>query len=129
MIWGFQAWDSRPPCTEKKKAYTTNIERKSFGELFWPQRKTFQAGGGYKNPMKTGKTYIYHRNLSSVAPIFSAKKSSALEQGGVCFLLPSLQSSVSPKNTAHMLGDLTRSMRDASPQSICRAERNPGPEQ
>ena len=35
--------------TEKKKAYTTTTERKSFGELFWPQRKTFQAGGGYKN--------------------------------------------------------------------------------
>ena len=33
---------------EKKKAYKTTTERKSFGELFWPQRKTFQAGGGYK---------------------------------------------------------------------------------
>ena len=32
---------------EKKKVYTTTTERKSFGELFWPQRKTFQAGGGY----------------------------------------------------------------------------------
>ena len=38
-------------CAEKKKAYTTTGERKSFGELFWPQRKTFQAGGGYKNPI------------------------------------------------------------------------------
>ena len=35
---------------------------------------------------KAGKNNIYHRNLSSVAPIFSAKKSSSLEQGGVCFL-------------------------------------------
>ena len=33
---------------ETKKAYTTTTERKSFGELFWPQRKTFQAGGRYR---------------------------------------------------------------------------------
>ena len=42
---------------EKKKAYTTTTERKSLGELFWPQRKTFQAGGGHKNPIKQGKPY------------------------------------------------------------------------
>ena len=41
---------------ENKKAYTTTTERKSFGELLCPQRKPFQAGGGYKNPMKTRKT-------------------------------------------------------------------------
>ena len=41
--------------SEKKRAYTTTTERKSFGELFWPQRKTFQAGGGYKNPIRPGK--------------------------------------------------------------------------
>ena len=41
---------------EKKKACTITTERKSFGKLFWPQRKTFQAGGGYKNPIKTRKT-------------------------------------------------------------------------
>ena len=44
--------------TEKKKAYTTTTERKFFGELFWPQRKTFQVGGGCKNPVKKpGKPY------------------------------------------------------------------------
>ena len=32
------------------------------------------------------------------------------------------------KSSAHMLRSLTKSMRDTSPQSICRAERNPGPE-
>ena len=74
--------------TEKKQAYTTTTEKKSFGELFWPQRKTFQAGGGFINPTETRKTHIHHRNLSSVDPIFSAKKSSALEQGGVWLLLP-----------------------------------------
>ena len=41
-------------CREEK-AYTTTTERKSFGELFWPQRRTFQAGGGYKNPIKIRK--------------------------------------------------------------------------
>ena len=41
--------------TEKKKAHTTTTERNAFGELFWPQRKTFQAGGGYKIPIQTRK--------------------------------------------------------------------------
>ena len=48
--------DDAEDIAEKKQAYTTTTERQSFGELFWPQRKTFQAGGGYKNPIKTRKT-------------------------------------------------------------------------
>ena len=63
-----------PHETEKKKTYTTTTERKSFGELFWPQRKTFQAGGGYKNPIKTQENHIHHRNLCSVDPIFFCKE-------------------------------------------------------
>ena len=59
---------------EKKKAYTTTTERKSFLELFWPQRRTFQAGGGHKNLMKNQENQSYHRNLSSVAPIFFGKE-------------------------------------------------------
>ena len=39
---------------------------------------------------KNRENHIHHRNLSSVDHIFSAKKSSALEQGGVCFLFPSI---------------------------------------
>ena len=74
---------------EKKKAYTTTTERKSFGELFWTQRKTFQAGGGYKNPIKTRKTMSTTEIFPLWTPLFSGKKSSALEQGGVCFLFPS----------------------------------------
>ena len=42
-----------------------------------------------KNLEKPGN-HVHHRNLSSVDPIFSAKKSSALEQVGVWFLFPSL---------------------------------------
>ena len=64
---------------EKRKAYTTTTERKSFEELLWPQRKAFQVGGGYKNPMKTWKT-MSTTKIFPVAP---------LEQGGVCFLFPS----------------------------------------
>ena len=30
---------------EKKKAYATTTGKQIFGELFWPQTKTFQAGG------------------------------------------------------------------------------------
>ena len=36
-------------------------------------------------PYKNQENHIHHRNFSFVDPIFSAKKSSALEQGGVCF--------------------------------------------
>ena len=59
---------------EKKKAYTTTTERKSFGELFWPQRKAFQASGGYKNPIKNQENHIHHRKLSSVDPILFCKE-------------------------------------------------------
>ena len=88
------AWPSGPKMPKKnlknreEKAYTTTTERKSLGELFWPQRKTFQAGGGYKNPVKTRKTISTTEIFPLWAPFFSAKKSSALEQGGVCFLFP-----------------------------------------
>ena len=78
------------PLSGKKKAYTTTTERKSFGELFWLQRKTFQASGGYKNPIKTRKTISTTEIFPLWTPFFSAKKSSALEQGGVCFLFPRL---------------------------------------
>ena len=76
----------------KKKAYTTTTERKSFGELFWPQRKTFQAGGRYQNPIKTKKTISTTEIFPLWPPCFcSAKESSSLEQGGVCFLFPSIE--------------------------------------
>ena len=55
--------------TEKKKAYTTTTERKSFGELFWPQKKTFRVSGGYKIPMKAGKT-ISTTEISPLWPPF-----------------------------------------------------------
>ena len=61
--------ERRVSYSEKKKADTTTTERKYFGELFWPQRKTFQASGRYK-ALQNQENHIYHRNLSSAAPIY-----------------------------------------------------------
>ena len=41
-----------------------------------------------KTLIKTMENHIYHRNLSSVAPILSAKKSSSLEQAVYGFFFP-----------------------------------------
>ena len=57
-------------------------------ENLLPQRKTFQAGGGYKNPIKTRKTISTTEIFPLWTPYSSAKKNSALEQGGVWFLFP-----------------------------------------
>ena len=81
-------WSPRTSHSEKKRAYTTTTERKSFGELFWSQRKTFQACGGYKNPIKTRKTISTTEICPLWTTFFSAKRSSALEQGGVWLLFP-----------------------------------------
>ena len=62
----------QPP--EKKKTYTTTTERKSFGELFWPQRRTFQAGGSYKNPIKNQENHINHRIFPLWPPFFGQRK-------------------------------------------------------
>ena len=60
--------------------------------LLEPQRQTFQAGGRYKNPIKTREAI----STTEIFPhFFPAKKSSSLELGGVCFLFPGL----APENT------------------------------
>ena len=41
-----------------------------------------------QKPYKNQENHIHHRNISSVDPIFSAKKSSALEQGGIWVFFP-----------------------------------------
>ena len=56
--------------SEKKKAYL----------------KHSRSGGGYKIPMKTRKTISTTEIFPLWPPFLSAKKSSALEQGGVCSL-------------------------------------------
>ena len=50
------AW---PPCREEKSVHYHH-RKKSFGELFWSQKKTFQAGGRYKKPYKTQESHIHH---------------------------------------------------------------------
>ena len=88
------------PLAEKKQAYTTTTERKSFGELFWPHRKTFQAGGGYTKPYKNQENHIHHRNLSSVDPIFFCKEKFCTGAG---------RCPVSFSQLGHLLGSAARS--------------------
>ena len=65
---------------------TTTTEKKSFGELFWPQRKIFQAGGGYIDPIKTRKPYLPPKFFLS-APIFFGKEKFLTQTGaGWCML-------------------------------------------
>ena len=59
---------------EKQEACTTTTERISFGELFWPQRKTFQASGGYKNPIKRKKAITTTEIFPPWPPFFSGKE-------------------------------------------------------
>ena len=67
----------------RKKSVQDPHRKKIFWGTFLASKQTFQAGGGYKDPIKTRKTHLYHRNLSSVAPFFSSEKSPSLAQGGV----------------------------------------------
>ena len=57
---------------------------------FLTSKKTFQISGAYKILMKTRKTISTTEIFPLWPPFFfSAKKTSALEQGGVCFLFHS----------------------------------------
>ena len=47
----------------------------------------FQAGGGYKSPIKTQEGHIHHRSLYSVAPIFFGKEKCPTGPGPESFLL------------------------------------------
>ena len=85
--------DLQSPYAEKKNAYTTTTERKSFGELFWPKRKTSQASGGYKNPITNQENHIYHRNHSSVAPIVFGKEKFFTGAGRCMLSFPQLMQS------------------------------------
>ena len=63
-----------------------------FSDLtFLASKKNISGRWWIQKPYKNQENHIHHRNLSSVDPFFSAKKSSALEQGGVRFLFPSLK--------------------------------------
>ena len=63
-------WNRTP---EKKKAYTTTTERKSFGELSGLKEKLPRPVVDTR-PYKNQENHIHHRNLSSVDPIFLLRK-------------------------------------------------------
>ena len=74
--------------TEKKKAYTTTTKRLSFEELFWCQRKTFQAGGGYKNPIKIRKTISTTEIFPLWPPFFRQSKVLLWSRAVYAFFFP-----------------------------------------
>ena len=55
---------------EEKSVHDHHRKKIFWGTFLASKRKTFQAGGGYKKPYKNQESHIYHRNLSSVAPVF-----------------------------------------------------------
>ena len=73
----------------EEKSRHNHHRKKIFWRTFLASKKNFPGRWWIQKPYKNQKNHIHHRNISSVDPIFSAKKSSALEQGGVCFLFPS----------------------------------------
>ena len=73
--------------TERKNVHNHH-RKKIFWRTFLASKKNFPGRWRIQKPCKNQESHIYHRNLSSVDPIFLAKTSSALEQGGVRFLFP-----------------------------------------
>ena len=65
------SWE--PSTNREEKTYTTATKRKSFGELFWPQKELSRPVEDTK-PYKSQENHIHHRNLSSVNPIFWERK-------------------------------------------------------
>ena len=92
----------------EERTYTTTTERKSIGELFWPQRKTFQASGRYKHPTKTREA-ISTAEIFPLWPRFFFGKEK-LEQGGVCFLLSQLYPVLAPRSEGR-LGEIEMSIK------------------
>ena len=58
----------------EEKSVHDHTKRESFRELFWPQTRTFWAGGGYKNPIQTRKTISTTEIFHQWAPIFFGKE-------------------------------------------------------
>ena len=67
---------------------TTTTERKSFGELSWPQTRTFQAGGRYKNPIKARKPYLPPKSLLCGPHSFRHRKVPHLSRAVYAFFFP-----------------------------------------
>ena len=78
--------------SEKKKTYTTTTERKSFEELFWPQRKTFQAGVVDTKTLlkKPGKPYPPPKSFLCGPHFFLQRKVLHWSRAVYAFFFPSL---------------------------------------
>ena len=69
----------------EEKSVHDHHRKKIFWRTFLASKRTFQAGGGYKSPIKTSKAISTTEIFPLWPPFCSAKRSSAL-----CFLFPSI---------------------------------------
>ena len=83
----------------EEKNVHNHHRKKIFWRTFLASKKNFPGRRWIQKPYKNQENHIHHRNLSSVDPLFSAKKSAALEQGGVCFLFSQFQ--INPRAENH----------------------------
>ena len=74
---------------QRRKKRTQPPPKENLLENFSGLKEKLPGRWWIQKPYKNQENHIHHRNLSSVDPTFSAKKSSALEQGGVRFPFPS----------------------------------------
>ena len=72
-------------CPQRRKNVHNHHRKKIIWRTFLASKKNFPGRWWIQKPYKNQENHIHHRNVPSVDPIFSAKKSSALEQGGVYF--------------------------------------------
>ena len=97
--------------TEKKQSVHDHHRKKIFWGTFWPQRKTFQVGGGYENPMKTKKAISTTEIFPLWPPLFFGKEefctgpsgSNELSANGwniVCYVWPGPLALEAPESCA-----------------------------
>ena len=65
----------------EEKSVHDHHRKKVFWGTFLASKKNSPGRWWIQKPYENQGSHIYHRNLSSVAPIFPAKKSSALVEG------------------------------------------------
>ena len=88
-------------CREEKSVHYHH-RKKIFWGTFLASKKNFAGRRWTPKPYETRKTISTTENFPLLPPLFSAKKSSALEQGGVCFLSPRKWLKVKERQRSHM---------------------------
>ena len=76
---------SDPQNCREERSVCNHHRKNRFWRTFLASKENFPGRWLIPKPYRNQENHIHHRNLSSVAPIFSAKKSSSLEQGSVYF--------------------------------------------